>query len=77
MQKQTKIHKSCKGMTIYNNGATCTNPYSGEKIKLNNIELSLYDLLNGAEALGQYKLIDDIKDWFAENNIKAYSKLLD
>ena len=77
MQKQTKIPKSCKDMLIYNNGASCSNPYTGEKAELNNIELSLYDLIKGAEALGQWKIVQDGIDWFRRNNVKAYMVLLD
>tara|TARA_R110000824_G_scaffold74092_7_gene188607 strand:- start:206 stop:439 length:234 start_codon:yes stop_codon:yes gene_type:complete len=77
MQKQTKIPKSCEDMLIYNNGATCSNPYTGEKAELNNIELSLYDLIKGAEALGQWRLVQDGVDWFKRNNTKAYMVLLD
>ena len=77
MQKQTKIPKSCEGMLIYDNGATCSNPYTREKVELNNIELSMYDLVKGAEAMGQWRLVEDIVDWFKRNNAKAYMILLD
>ena len=77
MKKQTKIPKSCEGMLLYDNGATCSNPYTGEKTDLNNIELSLYDLVKGAEAMGQWRLVQDIVDWFRRNNAKAYMVLLD
>ena len=77
MQKQTKIPKSCEDMLIYDNGASCSNPYTGEKAELNNIELSLYDLIKGAEALGQWKIVQDGVDWFRRNNAKAYMVLLD
>ena len=77
MQKQTKIPKSCEDMLIYNNGASCSNPNTGEKAELNNIELSLYDLIKGAEALGQWKIVQDGVDWFRRNNAKAYMVLLD
>ena len=77
MQKQTKIPKSCEGMLLYDNGATCHNPFTGRKVELNNVELSLYELIRGAEALGQWKLVEDIRDWFIKNNIKAYGILID
>ena len=77
MKKQTKIPKSCEGMLLYNNGATCSNPFTGQKVELNNVELSLYDLIKGAEALGQWKIVEDIVDWFKRNNAKAYMVLLD
>ena len=33
---------------LYEEGDTVRNPYSGEEIKLNNIELSMYDFVMGA-----------------------------
>jgi len=77
MQKQTKIPKSCVDMEIYESGATCSNPYTGQKVELNNVELSLYDLIKGAEMLGKWKIVKDGIDWFIKNNVKAYMTLLD
>jgi len=70
---------------LYGEGDTVTNPYSGESIELNNIELSMYDFVNGANFIVEMgsrneKLIKELQDglyWFRVNNPKAYMVLLD
>ena len=71
---------------VYKDGATVQNRFSGEKYKLNNIELSMYDFVMGAtivlEMGGGYKHTDVSElrkglDWFRVNNPKAYMVLLD
>ena len=88
---EQKIPKWFNG-SVYNEGDKVTNPFSGETYELNNIELSLYDFIMGAQhifALHQEtqpnkdinrKLINDFDkalDWFKKNNVKAYMVLLD
>jgi len=71
--------------TIYDAGDTIVNPFSGEEYKLNNIELSIYDLLMGINYIGDHRGWDDemidihtkCLDWFRKNNPKAYMVLLD
>ena len=70
---------------LYEEGDVVTNPYSGESIELNNVELSMYDFVNGANfviEMGSHneKLIKELQDglyWFRVNNPKAYMVLLD
>ena len=70
---------------LYKEGDIVSNPYSGEEIKLNNIELSIYDFLMGAQltfsmGYNNEKIIKDFQkglDWFKKNNVKAYMVLLD
>ena len=78
---------------IYDKGAVVTNPYSREEYKLNNIELSVYDFVIGANRTIEMlyekniepsdktrKLVEDLYkgiDWFKENNAEAYMVLLD
>ena len=71
---------------LYKKGATVRNRFSGEKYKLNNIELSMYDFVIGStmvlEMAGGYKhtdvsLLRKGLDWFRVNNPKAYMVLLD
>ena len=89
MGLEQKLPKWFDG-TIYDAGDTIANPFSGEGYKLNAKELSMYDLIKGAEMLisvGDWEskterkeLIDIILkglDWFRENNSKAYMVLLD
>ena len=74
--------------TIYKEGSVVKNPFSGEEYELNNIELSMYDLVMGAsivmEMQGPFtadsKIIEDLRkglDWFKKYNPKAYMVLLD
>ena len=47
MKSKQQLPKWFNG-ELYKEGDTVTNPYSGEGIKLNNIELSMYDFCMGA-----------------------------
>jgi hypothetical protein len=69
--------------TIYKEGGTVANRFTGEEIKLNNVELSMYDFVMGASIIAEMGLDTDIKnlrkglDWFRQHNPKAYMVLLD
>ena len=72
---------------LYEEGDIVENPYSGESIELNNIELSMYDFVMGATMVYEMgglstngKLLRELQDglrWFRINNAKAYMVLLD
>ena len=72
---------------LYEEGDVVENPYSGESIELNNIELSMYDFVMGATMVYEMgglstngKLLKELQDglrWFRINNPKAYMVLLD
>ena len=84
--KTTKqLPKWFKG-EVYKDGATVRNRFSGDKYKLNNIELSMYDFIIGStmvlEMAGGYKHTDvqELRkglDWFRQHNAEAYMVLLD
>ena len=91
MKNKIKLPKWFNG-TVYEKGDTVTNPFSGETYELNNLELSMYDFVMGAQmtfAVHQEKqpnipisekLIKDFEkglDWFRKTNAKAYMVLLD
>ncbi len=73
--------------TLYSQGETVANQFTGEEIELTNVELSLYDFIMGCSMLferGSTRVNDDmIRDfdraltWFRVNNAKAYMVLLD
>lgn len=76
---KSKIQKLPKWFngTIYEEGETVTNPFSGESYELNNLELSMYDLIIGSQLVEKYDLTRKGLDWFRTNNAKGYMILLD
>ena len=70
---------------IYDKGAVVQNRFGGEEIELNNIELSMYDLVMGASIMTEMGGFDDIVvkdlrrglDWFRTHSPEAYMVLLD
>ena len=84
MTKEQKIPKWFNG-TIYKEGGTVANRFTGEEYELNNIELSMYDFVMGATLmyeLGMHhdSLVTELRkglDWFKKYNPTAYMALLD
>ena len=86
--KTTKqqLPKWFKGQ-LYDEGDTVKNPFSKEKYKLNNVELSMYDFIIGSQMVFEMapqtvtpqKVKDFQKglDWFRQHNAEAYMVLLD
>jgi hypothetical protein len=80
--KEQKIPKWFNG-TIYKEGRTVANRFTGEEYELNNVELSIYDFIMGASIVAEMGLDTDIinlrrgLDWFRQHNPKAYMVLLD
>jgi|TARA_R110002051_G_C8560995_1_gene474178 hypothetical protein len=72
---------------IYEIGDEVRNPFSGETCVLNANELSMYDLIKGAEmamTMGVVldtdeciKILNEGAEWIKKNNPKAYKILLD
>ncbi len=63
--------------TIYDKGETVSNHYTGETADLSAEELSMYDLIRGAEFTRNYKILRKGLDWFRRANAEAYMTLLD
>ena len=84
MVKEQKLPKWFRG-ELYEEGDTVRNRFSGEKCKLNNIELSMYDFVMGCSMMTEQgsrdtQLVTDLRkglDWFRMNNAEAYMVLLD
>jgi len=84
MSKETKLPDWFKG-DVYPEGAEVTNRFGGDSCYLTAEELSMYDFIIGASdmmEMGFYapKTINDMRkglNWFRENNVDAYYKLLD
>ena len=86
VKNKQKLPKWFNG-SLYSQGETVANPFTGEEIELTNVELSLYDFIMGCSMLferGSNRVNDEmIKDfdraltWFRINNPQAYMVLLD
>ena len=63
--------------TVYDEGETITNPFSGESYDLNAGETSMYDLIMGSQMVQKYDLTRKGLDWFRKANARAYMILLD
>jgi hypothetical protein len=74
--KEVKLPSWFNG-EVYGDGAVVRNPYTGEAVKLNAAELSMYDLIKGAEALRAYDVMQKGLSWFRRANAEAYMVLLD
>jgi len=84
--KEQTLPKWFKG-TIYTEGDTVKNPFSGETYELNGLELSLYDYIIGCQLLFDHmpnamstKRVTEFQKaltWFRVNNPEAYYVLLD
>jgi len=82
--KEQKLPKWFNG-EVYDKGAVVQNRFGGAEIELNNIELSMYDLVMGASIMTEMGGFDDIvvKDlrrgltWFRTHSPEAYMVLLD
>ena len=83
-KKEQKLPKWFDG-TVYEEGGTVANRFTGEEYELNNIELSMYDLTMGAcivseMGMNSKSIVNTLRkglDWFKLNNPKAYMVLLD
>ena len=82
--KEQKLPKWFDGQ-VYEKGAVVQNRFGGAEIELNNIELSMYDLVMGASVIaemggGEPEIIKDLRrglDWFRTHSPTAYMVLLD
>ena len=71
--------------TVYDEGDTITNPFSGESFDLDAAETSMYDLIMGINYVGDHRGWDNEMVtlhhkacmWFRTKNSKAYMVLLD
>ena len=82
IKEKQKLPKWFNG-ELYKKGATVQHRFSGEKYKLNAIELSLYDFVMGSTIMcemGMTEVVPNLRkglDWFRTYNSEAYMVLLD
>ena len=91
MAKEQTVPKWFDG-EVYDKGDVVVNRWSGAECELNALELSIYDMIMGAQLAIDLKYNGDMLDpktayfqremrkgldWFRENNAEAYMILLD
>ena len=76
MQNKQEMPKWFDG-TVYSSGGTVSNPFTGESAELTAEELSMYDLIMGAQMLQHYDVMQKGLGWFRRENAEAYMILLD
>ena len=91
MTKEQTVPKWFEGK-VYDEGEVVMNRWSGAEYELNALELSIYDMIMGAQTVIDMKYNGDMLnpktayfqremrkglDWFRENNAEAYMILLD
>jgi len=89
--KEQKVPKWFQG-EVYDEGSVVQNRFSGEECELNALELSIYDMIMGAQMFIEMRYNGDMLDprtadmqkdmrkgldWFIQNNAEAYMVLLD
>lgn len=84
MNKKQELPKWFKG-EVYTHGSVVENRFGGDSIKLNAIELSMYDFVIGSSVayemgIANSSIVTNLRkglDWFRKNNAEAYMVLLD
>jgi len=76
MQNKQEMPKWFDGQ-VYSEGDTVSNPFTGESVELTAEELSMYDLIMGAQMLQAYDVMQKGLSWFRRENAEAYMVLLD
>jgi hypothetical protein len=89
--KEQTVPKWFQG-EVYGEGAVVQNRFSGEECELNALELSIYDMIMGAQLFIEMRYNGDMLDprtadmqkdmrkgldWFRTHNASAYMVLLD
>ena len=76
MQNKQEMPKWFDGQ-VYSEGDTVSNLFTGESVELTAEELSMYDLIMGAQMLQAYDVMQKGLSWFRRENAEAYMILLD
>jgi len=76
MQSKQEMPKWFDGQ-VYSEGDTVSNPFTGDSVELTAEELSMYDLIMGAQMLNQWEVMQKGLGWFRRENAEAYMVLLD
>lgn len=74
--KKQEMPKWFNGV-VYESGDVVQNPFTGDTAELTAEELSMYDLIMGAQVTQNYDIMQKGLSWFRRANGEAYMTLLD
>jgi len=77
MEEQKQVMPKWFKGQVYSEGDRVSNPFTGESVELTAEELSMYDLIMGAQMVQRYDVMQKGLDWFRRANAEAYMVLLD
>ena len=77
MEMEKQIMPKWFNGVVYSEGDRVSNPFTGESVELTAEELSMYDLIMGAQMVQRYDVMQKGLDWFRRANGEAYMVLLD
>ena len=77
MEMEKQVMPKWFNGVVYSEGDRVSNPFTGESVELTAEELSMYDLIMGAQMVQRYELVRKGLDWFRRENAEAYMVLLD
>ena len=77
MEMEKQVMPEWFNGVVYESGDVVQNPFTGETAELTAEELSMYDLIMGAQVVGNYDVMRKGLDWFRRENGAAYMALLD
>ena len=77
MEMEKQVMPKWFNGVVYSEGERVSNPFTGESVELTAEELSMYDLIMGAQMVQRYDVMQKGLDWFRRANAEAYMVLLD
>ena len=77
MEMEKQVMPKWFNGVVYSEGDRVSNPFTGESVELTAEELSMYDLIMGAQMVQRYDVMQKGLDWFRRANAEAYMVLLD
>lgn len=77
MEMEKQVMPKWFNGVVYSEGERVSNPFTGESVELTAEELSMYDLIMGAQIVQRYDVMQKGLDWFRRANAEAYMVLLD
>jgi|TARA_R110000851_G_scaffold233296_1_gene385825 hypothetical protein len=77
LPRETKNNTPFEGLAIGTEPETVENRFGGDSCLLNPEAVAVYDLIMGAESLGDYDTVEKGCSWFRENFPAEYMVLLD